>query len=139
MTAYFSTINDSENAVKLLLDFHKQSDMPFKTSAAWALALFKTCLNDKDKVAISKDGGILLGAISNSILGPFKQAHEIVWWVDPNKRGNSMDMIKLYENWAKENGAKLIELKSLEKFKDTEIIYNKIGYKIIEKSWIKVV
>lgn len=139
MTTRLSTLADAKDAVKLLLDFHKQSGLNFETSAAWALALFKSCVIDNDKIAISKDGGILLGIIGPSLLGPFKQAHEIVWWVDPLKRGNSLDMIKIYENWAIENGAKLIELKSLNKFKEVEKIYEKLNYEPIEKSWVKVI
>lgn len=139
MSAYISTLADSNNSVKLLLDFHKQSGLKFETSAAWALALFKACVNDDDKIAISKDGGILLGIVGQSLLGPFKQAHEIVWWVDPQKRGNSLSMVRIYEDWAKEKGANLIELKSLNKFKEVETIYEKIGYEPIEQSWIKIV
>lgn len=139
MTSYISTLEDSNRAVKLLLDFHKVTQLPFKTSAAWALALFQTCVKDDDKIAISKPGGILLGAVGKSLLGPFLQSHEIAWWVDPDHRGNSLEMLKLYERWATEKGAKLIEVKSLSKFPEVEHIYKKLGYEPIETSWIKVV
>lgn len=139
MTARLATLEDSHKAVKLLLSFKKNSELPFSTNAAWALALFQNCVNDKNKIAIIKDGGILLGAISNSLLGPFKQAQEIVWWVEPDKRGSSINMVRMYEKWACENGCKFIELKSLEKFKEVEKLYSKIGYSPIETSWVKVV
>lgn len=139
MSSYISTLEDSYKATKLLLSFHKNSGVPFKTSAAWALALFQTCVNDKDKIAISKDGGILLGGVSPSLLGPFKQAYEIVWWVEPEHRGNSLEMIKIYQDWAIEQGATLIELKSLSKFKETEKIYARLGYEPIETSWVKII
>jgi hypothetical protein len=138
-TIRFASLEDSHKAVKLLLNFKKESGLPFKTSAAWALNLFQCCVRDEDKIALIKDGGILLGAVSDSLLGPFKQAHEIVWWVDPEKRGNSLSMIKEYEDWAINKGASFIELKSLNKFKETEKIYERLGYSPIETSWIKVI
>lgn len=139
MNAYFSKLEDQNSAVKLLLDFHKKSQMPFPTSAAWALDLFKTCVVSPDRVAISKVGGILLGAVGRSLLGPILQAHEIAWWVDPEHRGGSIDMLKKYESWAVEQGAKLIEVKSLNIFKDVEKIYERMGYNPIETSWVKVI
>lgn len=139
MNLRIAKLEDSNKAVKLLLEFYKASDLPFPTNAAWAMALFKACVNDADKIAIMKDGGILLGLIGNSLLGPFKQAHEIVWWVSPDSRGGSLEMLKEYENWAEEQGAKLIEVKSLNKFPDSEYIYERLGYEPVETSWIKVV
>lgn len=138
MPIRIATLEDSHKATKLLLNFYKNANPPFKTSAAWASSLFQTFVRDNDKIAIIKEGGILLGGISQSLLGPFKQSYELVWWVDPEHRGNSLEMIKIYEDWAIENGAKLIELKSLSKYKSTEKIYEKIGYEPIETSWIKV-
>lgn len=140
MTIRLATLNDSALAVKLLLDFHKACDLPFQVTTAWALALFKACVNDKDKIAILKeDGGILLGIVGPSMVGPFKQCAEIAWWVDPDKRGGSLKMLSLYEEWAKENGAKLIEVKSMHKFPETEKIYARLGYEPIETSWVKTV
>lgn len=139
MNCYISTLSDKVEAVKLLLDFHKKSEMPFPTSAAWALDLFKTCVQSPDRVAISKEGGILLGAVGKSLLGPILQSHEIAWWVDPEHRGGSVDMLKMYEDWAIEKGAKLIEVKSLNIFKDVDRLYERMGYSPIETSWVKVV
>lgn len=126
-------------SVKLLLDFHKSVGLPFEVTTAWAAALFKACVNDEDKVAIVKeDGGILLGIVGPSLVGPFKQCAEIAWWVDPSKRGGSLKMLTLYEEWAKSKGAKLIEVKSLSKFPETEKIYSRLGYQPVETSWLKV-
>ena len=139
MVTRYATLEDGQKAVRLLLNFHKASDLPFKTSAAWALALFNTCVNDDDKVAIIKDGGILLGAVGNSLLGPFKQSHEIAWWVEPDKRGGSLQMLKMYEEWTLSKEVSLIEVKSLSKFSQTDVIYKRLGFTPIETSWIKVV
>src|SRR5690606_24043441 len=116
----------------------KKAELPFNPSSVWALELFKNFVSDDDKLALIKDGGILLAGVSPSILGPFINSYELAWWVEPEKRGNSLEMIKFYENWAVGKGAKIIEVKSLEIFKNTELIYDRLGYKPIEKSWIKI-
>jgi len=139
MTIRIATIEDSTQAIRLLLKFHKEAELPFSVNAAFALALFKSCVNDEDKIAIIKDGGILLGIVGNSLIGPIKQACEIAWYVDPEKRGGSLEMFKLYEKWATDQGAKLIEAKSLYKFSEVETLYKRLNYQPIEKSWVKVV
>jgi RimJ/RimL family protein N-acetyltransferase len=135
-----ATLSDANQAVKLLLNFHKACDLPFEVTTAWALALFKACVNDKDKIAILKeDGGILLGIVGPSLVGPFVQCMELAWWVEPDKRGGSLAMLKMYEEWAKQKGAKLIEVKSMHKFPDTGKIYAKLGYEPIEMGWVKTI
>lgn len=138
MAIRLATLNDSNLAVKLLLDFHKACDLPFSVSTPWAYGLFKACVTDKDKIAIIKEeGGILLGMVGPSLVGPFKQSVELAWWVDPEHRGGSLEMIHMYEEWAKANGASLIEVKSMYKFPETGKIYSRLGYEPLEKSWVK--
>lgn len=140
MTIRLATLSDSTLAVRLLMNFHKACDLPFNVTTAWALALFKACVNDKDKIAIIKeDGGILLGMVGPSLVGPFIQCLEIAWWVEPESRGGSLKMLKMYEKWAEEHGAKLIEVKSMHKFPETEKIYERLGYEPLEKSWVKTI
>lgn len=134
-----ATLADSKEAVNLLLNFHKACDLPFDVTTAWALGLFKACVNDKDKIAIIKDGGILLGMVGPSLVGPFNQCIEIAWWVEPEKRGGSLKMLKMYEDWAKSKNAKLIEVKSMHKFQETGKIYERLGYEPLEMSWVKTV
>ncbi len=137
MDTRLATLEDRFEATKLLMDFYKDVNPPFKTSAAWAMNLFIRCVEDEDKIAIIKDGGILLAAYGPALLGPYVQAYEIIWWVDPEKRGNSISMINLYEAWAKDKKVSLIELKSLTKYQKTGIMYKKLGYDQIETSWTK--
>ena|SRR6218665_2019018 len=140
MTIRLATLNDASLATRMLLNFHAACDLPFDVTTAWALGLFRACVTDKDKIAIIKeDGGILLGMIGPSLVGPFIQCLEIAWWVEPDKRGGSIKMLKMYEDWAIENGAKLIEVKSMHKFPETEKLYERLGYEPLEKSWVKTV
>src|SRR5687768_16247741 len=84
---------DANKATRLLLDFHKASKLPFPSSAAWAHNLFcdgVTNANRLSLVCVQPGGdvvGVLLGIVEDSLLGPFRQAQELAWWVHPAHRG----------------------------------------------------
>lgn len=123
--------------VKLLLDFHKASELPFPATAQWADRLYQTARTDPNWTAIERPGGILLGVVGPSLLGPFRVAQEIAWWVDPAYRGGSAGMLCTYQEWAISKGALAIEVKSLAKFPDVEVLYGRMGFERLETSWVK--
>jgi len=123
--------------VKLLMAFHEAAGLPFPTSSAWANALYQEHLSNPDKIAVVRDGGILLGVIANSQLGPFKIACEIAWWVNPDARGIGLGMLREYEAWAWSRGAFGVEVKSLAMFPQADKIYERAGYAALETSWVK--
>ena len=133
----FGTVNDADEATKLLIEFYKASGTEMETTVSWLKDAYLQFVSSENACVILKDGGILIAYVAPSIIGPFLQSNEIVWWVSPDKRGNSLKMIKMYEEWAKNKGAKMIGLTSLEKFKEVGKIYNRLGYKPIETVWVK--
>lgn len=133
----FGTKEDVNEATKLLVEFYKASESIGETTVSWIKDAYLNLVKSDDVCVILKDGGILIAYLSPSLIGPFKQSNEIVWWVSPDKRGNSLKMIKMYEDWALSKGAKIIGLTSLEKFKDVGKIYSRLGYKPLETIWAK--
>lgn len=125
------------NPVKLLLDFHEATGLPFPATVAWADKLYQTARTNPDWTAIERPGGILIGMVGPSLLGPFKVAQELVWWVDPAHRGQSGAMLQEYEEWAKVKGVFAIEVKSLAMFPRTEALYARAGFSRLETSWVK--
>lgn len=123
--------------VKLLMEFHAASGLPFQTSTAWANALYQEHVSNPDKIAIVRGHGILLGAVGQSPLGPFKVAHEVAWWVSPGARGTGLEMLREYETWAWSKGVFGIEVKSLAVFPDAGKIYERAGFTALETSWVK--
>lgn len=121
------------NPVKLLLDFHAASELPFPATAAWADHLYMRARTDPNWTAIERPGGILIACVSPSLLGPFLAAHEIAWWAP----GCGSGMLAEYEEWAIGKGAKVIEVKSLAKFPRAEALYARAGYERLETSWVK--
>lgn len=125
------------SSVKLLLDFHAATELPFPATVQWADKLYQTARTNPDWKAIERPGGILIGMVGPSLLGPFKVAQELAWWVDPAHRGESVGMLREYEDWAISKGVFAIEVKSLAKFPRTEALYDRAGYSRMETSWVK--
>lgn len=125
------------SSVKLLLDFHAAAELPFPATAQWADRLYNTARTDPNWLCVEKPGGVLLAVCGPSLLGPFKAAQEVAWWVDPAYRGNSVGMLIEYEKWAILQGVKAIEVKSLAKFPEVETLYARLGYAPLESSWVK--
>ena len=123
--------------VKLLLDFHVASGLPFPATAQWADKLHTQARTDPNWTCIERPGGILIGMVGPSLLGPFKVAQEVIWWVDPAHRGGSVGMLREYESWAISKGVFAIEVKSLAKFPETERLYERLGYSRLETNWVK--
>lgn len=125
--------------MRLLLDFHRQARLPFPASAAWADTLYRSCVTDDDRLALIHESGhgILLAVAAPSLLGPFIQAHEIAWWVDPDHRGRSAAMVGGYEEWAKLKGAKLVGMVSLDGMPALDQLYTRLGYVKLEQHWVK--
>lgn len=122
---------------KLLLNFHAATGLPFPATAAWADQLYMTARTNPDWVCIERPGGILIGLVGPSLLGPFRVAQEVAWWVDPAHRGRSVGMLREYCAWATMRGAKAIEVKSLAKFPEVEALYAREGFERLETSWVK--
>lgn len=120
-----------------MLDFAAAARLPFEASPAWAVELFRSCVNDPDKTAIVTDGGVLLAAVGPSLMGPFRASQELAWWIEPARRGGGEIMIEEYERWAIGMGAKLIGGVSMAAFPWVETIYQRRGYARLETHWVR--
>jgi len=125
------------STVKLLLDFHAASELPFPATAQWADKLYTVARTDPNWLCVERPGGVLLAMCGPSLMGPFTVAQEVVWWVDPAHRGNSVGMLREYEQWATLRGVFAIEVKSLAKFPEVEKLYERAGYARLESSWVR--
>ena len=68
-------------------------------------------------------------------------ASELFWFVDKNKRGKGLLLLKAYEEWAKVGGCKRIAIGHLEDLtpRKLELLYVKMGYTLSEKTYMKEV
>lgn len=125
------------SAVRLLLDFHAATGLPFPATAQWADKLYTQARADPNWLCVERPGGVLLGMVGPSLLGPFKVAQEVAWWADPAHRGGSMGMLREFEQWAISKGVIAIKVTSLAVFPDTERLYERAGYSKLETNWVR--
>lgn len=82
--------------------------------------------------------GMIVGHASKFLLGEVKVATEIAWWVNPEDRKTSVgkELLEAFEQWAKDEGCKIISMISIDETLGT--YYEKCGYKLTERSYMKV-
>ena len=70
-----------------------------------------------------------------------KVAHELFWWVDPWRRGNSLglDLHKALEDWARAAGAQVMEMGALEGLKAQALgrYYRRAHYGLMDHIYCK--
>lgn len=70
-------------------------------------------------------------------------ASETLWWIDPEHRGcgKAVEMIELFEDWAKYTGAQFITMtaQTNEYLEKIGRLYNKLGYTKLEETYLKKV
>lgn len=84
--------------------------------------------------------GMIAGLAVEFIFSSEKHAAELVWWVDPEYRGDKgRELQEAFISWSKEVGCKYLQM-AMEMGEDAEKmtkIYTKQGFKLMEQSWIK--
>lgn len=62
-----------------------------------------------------------------------RTAFEIVWWVDPEARGDGVRLLREAEKWAKDSGAKAIQMVAPNERVGS--FYERLGYTPVETSY----
>jgi len=62
-----------------------------------------------------------------------RTAFEVVWWVDPEARGRGRKLLDAAENWARENGAKAVQMVAPNP--RIGALYEGLGYTLVEASY----
>ena len=85
--------------------------------------------------------GMFLCLITPCFFSDVKQAVDIAWYVDPKHRGSrkAIQMLEVYEEWAKERGAVCTNLINLDVLRGDRVakLYKRMGYKLVENTFIK--
>lgn len=96
--------------------------------------------SQNENIIILKPGvGFLAGMAVPFPFGPHLIASEIAWWIEPDKRGNKdgIELLEAFEYWAKEKaGCTMISMVCLEE--EHSKIYEKKGYKLYERAYMKI-
>lgn len=86
---------------------------------------------------LSDDQGIIGGKVEKFFWGKALRAYELMWWVEPEARakGIGQELIEAFEYWAKQVGCKEIVMVGLDD--RTCQFYEKNGYSLYERGYVK--
>jgi GNAT superfamily N-acetyltransferase len=141
MTLKIAEIEDLEIIKQMAMNFVKVSGYEaFATEEHIESLILDIISGDKTKtVLILGEGGFIAGAVTNFPFGPVKVVTEIAWWVEPDQRkeGLGKELLDALEYWAKNvANCEMMTMTSL----DSKIgkLYEKRGYKLYERAYMKV-
>lgn len=62
-------------------------------------------------------------------------ASEVMWWVDPERRGSGVRLFRVGEQWARDSGATVIQM--IAPSPEVERFYERFGYEAVERTFQK--
>jgi GNAT superfamily N-acetyltransferase len=134
-----ATLADVEEILNYLISFAAASPYTNLVDFYRVGQLAGKFILDDDKLALICPGkGMILATTLPFLWGTKRTATEMAWWVEPKyrKQGIGGMLIEAFEDWAKEKGCVAITLTSLDDTK-VEKLYDKLGYKLCEQTYIK--
>lgn len=136
---------DFEQILDLAADFwtHTEFEEPFEREHTVSLVEMAhehglLAVVELDNKLVGFAAGVKAPLMGNSTV---MAGTELAWWVDPNYRGNGVRLLKFMEQLAKEEGLKYWSMVSMESSNPEYVdkIYRKMGYKLSETTYLKVI
>ena len=94
-------------------------------------------MNPDATILVSENGAGVNGMIALMVYDhPYsgqRTAFEVVWWVEPEARGEGLKLLSAAEGWARENGAKAMQM--VAPTPRVGQLYEKHGYHLVESSY----
>jgi GNAT superfamily N-acetyltransferase len=117
----------SEERIDFIIKFYLDFPNP-------ALSGLFMAMDDEGNIA-----GLLAGVLSQNVVG--MAAQELMWYVVPEHRksGVGIELIAMYEEWAKTQGVKLCSMSHYQNDTGDTLskIFDKKGFKPIEHTYVK--
>lgn len=77
--------------------------------------------------------GMIAMVVYNHPFSGERTAFEIVWWVEPESRGDGIRLLRAAEEWAREQGAKHMQMVAPNE--RVAALYQRLGYGLVETSF----
>ena len=144
MTIRKATKEDILDIVLLTKQFLKEFKPPIKLDSTHFIKNLETTVEDPSYFFYvseqeSEVVGYLSGAKSYSMFSSQPMAIEIGWFLQPEYRGSSdgLKLLSEFIKWAKEQGCEVISMGDLAKVQDLSPLYNRKGFELYERTYIK--
>jgi len=145
-----ATMEDLEDVYDMAKEFYEAS--PYATTHEFSEARVKEVIRiylsaplNEAVVVLMLDGelpvGMIAGVNTANLFSEGSQAIEQVWWVDPPHRKTraSITLLMLFEEWAKEIGAKYCVMSSIPELTELSRLFEGVGFRLKEQSYLKEV
>jgi GNAT superfamily N-acetyltransferase len=135
---------DVYELVQISKEFYESSHVTDKLSFSPKITgsfIELTIESDIYLTVVAEDGNKIVGGLIAALFPTFfsedTQALCIAWYLDPKYRKlkHSMQLLKIYEEWAKESGAKLSNLANVDM--ESPKAFTKLGYEMVETVFSK--
>lgn len=85
--------------------------------------------------------GLIVGHINELPISEVRIAAEIAWYVRKEYRGRkeSLKLLEAFEAWADYHGVPVRQITDFPEWNDLQPLYERKGYNVIERNYIKVV
>lgn len=140
MTIRRAEPRDVPGIVAMGLRFAAESDYGSKLPVvpdAIARTVARVATSDEGLLLVSESAESLTGMIALMTFDhPFsgvRVASELVWWVEPEARGDGLRLLKRAETWARETGAALMQMTAPNE--RVGRLYERVGYSKLETSY----
>lgn len=141
-----ATEDDKMGFSFLANQFVKESKYPFRVDWELLLSNFLLAIKNPDfcVLVLEKEGqlvGMLVGGVAQPLFSKDRVATELAWFIEKPFRNakDSLKMLKLYEEWAGDRECRFVTMIDIETLQDLTNLYERKGYKLIEKTFVKEV
>jgi GNAT superfamily N-acetyltransferase len=116
--------------------FHTASQLPCAYGRDIMAGVFARMIEADSAAVLMTDRGMFCGMLNPAYCDPsWVYAVEVMWW----SRGDGMALLRAFEEWAQQAGAKEIRMTSLAALPRADRILRHVGYSPAEISYSKVV
>ena len=121
---------DVLQVVDLIEDLRAAVNGPIPVDRAWTARTVAGLIADPDGAVWVSAGGFIAGALRPTIINPAPIASEMGWFA---RDGSGLRLLRVFEAWARERGAVLIQLSTGAEGLDL----SRLGYRLTERAWVK--
>jgi GNAT superfamily N-acetyltransferase len=150
MELKIATMDDFLSVMDMTLKFIDES--PYKGMArdeTKLTGIISDFINSKEKVVVLAvdDGqpvGIITGCVSEHMFSREKTAFELIWWIEPDKRGAkaSLKLFEAFEYWARKMGCTYVQFGAAQETPYSDKVrklYLRKGYTQTESNFLKAI
>lgn len=140
-----AVLQDKPTVIDMVKDFLKESNMPLKPDLKQISEGFDIMLDNPSALmlVVQKEDrvvGVLGALLAPSFFSTETSAVELLWYMQPDARDGraALRLINHYETWAKNKGVRIVAMNDTHNLADLQKLYERKGYQLKEKTYIKV-